>query len=365
MTVDWDLGPVIAAFFNAALDLAPWTTALDLLGAATGSVGACLLPVEGPSIPFAHSAVLEPAYLAYWNQGWVHRDERFRAVPALRQKHCATEFDFTTPEEMAKHPYWQEFLAPHGLQWFAGVSVTFGATLWCIAIQRSPAQGPFVAEEQAMLGRLSSHVSSAGLLADTFSRARREGLLAAFNMNRRAVLLVGAAGEVVAVNESAEALLGPDLQIAQGRIRSYDRKATAELAGAIETLVREGTCPFTPAIVRLPRRERRPLIAYLAKPSAEVAHPFATVLVTLLDLDDVASSREAALMTCFELTRAEARLAAELASGCPLDEAARRIGVAYETARTQLRGVFEKLDIHRQSELAATVTMLAERTRSS
>jgi DNA-binding CsgD family transcriptional regulator len=51
------------------------------------------------------------------------------------------------------------------------------------------------------------------------------------------------------------------------------------------------------------------------------------------------------------LTGAEARLAASLAQGFGVVEAARRLGITPNTARTQLKTVFAKLGVDRQAGL--------------
>jgi DNA-binding CsgD family transcriptional regulator len=57
----------------------------------------------------------------------------------------------------------------------------------------------------------------------------------------------------------------------------------------------------------------------------------------------------------FQLTPAEAALAAQLAQGAALADAARLLGIAYNTARSHLRAIFAKTGTHRQVEL---VTLL-------
>jgi DNA-binding CsgD family transcriptional regulator/PAS domain-containing protein len=61
------------------------------------------------------------------------------------------------------------------------------------------------------------------------------------------------------------------------------------------------------------------------------------------------------LRQLFDLTAAEADLAFLLASGLSLSQAAARRGVTYETARWQLKSVFAKTKVRRQSELVSTL----------
>jgi DNA-binding CsgD family transcriptional regulator len=58
----------------------------------------------------------------------------------------------------------------------------------------------------------------------------------------------------------------------------------------------------------------------------------------------------------YGLTAAEARLACEMIGGSSLQDAADRFGVAIGTARNQLKQVFAKTDVNRQSELVRLLT---------
>jgi len=64
------------------------------------------------------------------------------------------------------------------------------------------------------------------------------------------------------------------------------------------------------------------------------------------------------LRDLFGLTAAEARLATVLARGMTLVEAAQAIGIAHNTAKVQLRSVFAKTGVHRQTQLVALIVSL-------
>src|SRR5690606_33122681 len=59
------------------------------------------------------------------------------------------------------------------------------------------------------------------------------------------------------------------------------------------------------------------------------------------------------------LTPAEARLAARLRFGLSLKEAAEELGISVNTARNQLKSVFEKLGVNRQADLVRHLAELA------
>ena len=80
------------------------------------------------------------------------------------------------------------------------------------------------------------------------------------------------------------------------------------------------------------------------------------LLLILADPRNRAAPHAGMLRLLFDLTPAEAMLAAELAAGHALRDAAARRSIAYSTARVYLRHIFAKTGCHRQSEL---MTLLA------
>ena len=66
-----------------------------------------------------------------------------------------------------------------------------------------------------------------------------------------------------------------------------------------------------------------------------------------------------ALMRSFGLTPAETRLALKLQVGLTLAECGRDLDISVNTARNQLRAIFDKLGLRRQSGLARTLAQLA------
>ena len=66
----------------------------------------------------------------------------------------------------------------------------------------------------------------------------------------------------------------------------------------------------------------------------------------------------------FTLTPAEARLAQCLLAGMSVKQAAKTLGIGYETARKTLKAVFEKTGTHRQSQLVLVLSGLLDSART-
>jgi DNA-binding CsgD family transcriptional regulator len=102
-----------------------------------------------------------------------------------------------------------------------------------------------------------------------------------------------------------------------------------------------------------------PIVTAAADPALVwMQGPERLVLAILRDFRPRAAPAAGALKSLFGLTKAEARLAAHLASGEALDSAAAALGIARETARVQLKSVFAKTGTHRQAELVALLAHL-------
>ncbi|TWC07570.1 DNA-binding CsgD family transcriptional regulator [Bradyrhizobium macuxiense] len=360
----WKLGAVEQAFADAALNYSPWETVLDTAAALTDSFGAILLPIKGgliPNVPFTQS--MNESADAYFRDGWYLRDERNLGINIMMQRGVTDDLDISGLDKIERHPYYQEFLAPHGLRWFAGVRVACGEDIWCLSLQRTIKQGPFSEAEKKQLAKLSNHLSAGAALARAMGSATTKGAVDAFEISRTAIVLINRMGEIFQANPCAELLLRGEVRIVKRRLVGKDLKANLSLERAIHDLLwRRDRGGFLPP-VPLPRLGRRPLLAYPAKLPSMTANAFADcqAIVILIDPDHVSRPAHATLQVAFGLSEAEARLAARLASGEALEEVTQRFGITKETGRNQLKSVFAKAGVHRQAELVALLAPLLDR----
>jgi DNA-binding CsgD family transcriptional regulator len=356
-----DFGNLTEAFMAAAVDRSRWDAAMDVAAKATDSFGAALVPVRGPTPAMPVSQSMLPIVDAFIRQNWVDRDERSRAIPALMRRGVACEFDFTTPEAMARSPFYQELLRPHGLQWFAGVRVGDREEVWCLGLQRSSVAGPFSQRELDRLAALSRSLAGAAELACAFGFQRIEAMFDAFEASHSAVAMIDRMGEVIRLNRAAERLLGSDLQIVRRRVVSWSREATQALDRALHDLIWRSSEASHPPVV-LPRQNGRPIVAYSSRLAGAAREGFALAqaFVVLVDLAARSTNIAGDLRRVFSLTGAEARLADRLPNEESLEAAAASLGIAYSTARNQLQAIYQKTDTHNQGQLAALIARLAK-----
>lgn len=351
----WDPEATHADFAEAALDPSLWRKALDRISAMTNSYGAVLLPVTGgvlPTVPFTEA--MAESVEAYVRDGWHMRDERHRGISIMRRCGVVDDLDLFSAEAMAKHPYYQEFLAPHRLRWFAGVRVSCGNALWCLSLQRTIDQAPFSETEKKRLAELSKGLSGSAAIAHALGASTAAGALEAFQISGTPVVLINRHGSVYEANESARRLLVGEIKIVNGRLVANSNEVTTAFDRAVHGLLNRPNGGLYPPIA-LPRKGRRPLLAYPTKLSSMTGNALADcqALVIFIDPDVGPRPKQTSLQLLFRLTEAEARLAAQLASGESLETVAERLGIAKETSRSQLKSIFVKTGVHRQAELVA------------
>jgi len=356
-----DLAGLTDAFCAAATNPALWESAMDTAAQVTGSTGAALLPVRGhlPSVPISQS--VGELFSAYFHDGWHRHDPRHAGIPALIRRGVMTDFDVGPPDEFVRTPIYRELCAPLGLRWVAGVKVAAGDDLWCLAIQRSADEGPFAPRDVRRLTALSKSLSAAAATARAFGFARAEAALHAFEISGSAVVLFDRCGEVFRINKAAEGLLGHDLQIVRKRLVSRDQDATAALDHALHALLWHPSGGSLQPPISLRRRDGHPILAYLSRLSGIAADCFAPCqsVAVLVDLEARVRLVERDVMSVFNLTPAEARLAARLSSGDSIDEIAAELGITYETSRKQLKSIFQKTDTNRQAQLVALLAQVS------
>ena len=179
-----------------------------------------------------------------------------------------------------------------------------------------------------------------------------------------AAILVDANAKVVGLNARAEGLLGTDLVLRGGGVVASDPASDKLLQDLVRAALSCG--PLTtnillpPAVVQ--QRDRRPIVVQ-ALPSSGLLGPAGQHTRAILLLTCLASAPEvpeSRLILLFRLTPAEARIAAKLGTGEPLEVVADNLRISLGTARNQLKAVFAKTETSRQAELVALLWRISD-----
>lgn len=229
-------------------------------------------------------------------------------------------------------------------------------------VQRGRRAGSFSADDEAFVRRIAPHLQRAvqvrRLMGEAFDSRRASET--ALNELRLGVILLDATGKPCFINSEAEELtrvFGVKLGAAGLALpaRADDgmlRSMIARAIGGDEPRIAVGS----EMVVNTPTGMLQIRVCPISQ-SANRVFSWSTGARTIVLLVRPGPIRVSWRQTAaqWRLTRAEAILATRLAEGLTVQEAAEQLGISANTARSQLKAVFAKVGVQRQSQLVALI----------
>jgi DNA-binding CsgD family transcriptional regulator len=235
-----------------------------------------------------------------------------------------------------------------------------------LLIQRTKNQGHYNREETDQINDLVMHVRRAVRLQTQFSALKHqsEALQQALDIQAQPFALLDAKGTLVHISQEAELLIAAHPRMALG-----NRKLTFQDSRQHSALLRQLAQVTHPnpafrgsggviAVALNNHLSTRCLVSPMhpgAAPNGFNTHPTPLAIVYFQDpLGDIEVDLDS-LMQLFELSEAEARVAAGIAQGLSPQQIADNHFLSVHTVRTQLKNTFQKTGTMRQTELAKLV----------
>jgi DNA-binding CsgD family transcriptional regulator len=195
-------------------------------------------------------------------------------------------------------------------------------------------------------GRLDLHASSVSSIPDIV-----RGSLAGFNC---AAAALNETRHVVGQNQSFAGCLNDGMAVRHGVLMFDDRAKHHALA----ELVVHDDCDVAPLFMTVARPSGRRSLLVQARPLRIEASPQRLILMLVLDPHEQIERRCVAALISLGLTPAEARTAVLIAEGASPKDVASVIKIQTSTVRSQIKAIYAKLDVCRQSELTRLVHMV-------
>lgn len=257
-------------------------------------------------------------------------------------------------DEFRRTEFYQDYLRRTGVFYgLGGLVERADGRIAVFGVQRGYEDGRFEAESVDLVSALMPHLKRAYRLSSAIGRAQRERATfeETLQVVPQSVLIVDRDGHLVFANRAAERLLAAAdaIRLVSGRLAAAHRDDQAALAGLFNPV---GVLEGTPAVAALRRpQNRRPLLVQAQPLRLHGRWDPAGRVVLLIDVDSPRPPSPDRLAALFDLTAAEARLWADLATGATLADIAARRKVSVNTLRVQLARVFAKVGVHRQADL--------------
>ena len=362
---------LVDRIYAAAEAPALWPDALDGIAAATGSAASILYRnmdarEGGVDVAVRISPDAAEAYQQYFHKldPWGNSS---RAAALVKPGAVVDGDELISRADLHTTEYYNDFAKPNGLtRVLAGIISKHDSFASVISLVRDDGATEHGIEDRRLLTALMPHLTRA---VQIHRRLLPVSVLDGAAVDALDCLVSGVAlldgsGRTIFINRAAERLLRQrdGLGIEHGclvaslpqerdALRVLIAQAAQTTAG--RSLRAGGALPISRPSMR---RSYNVLVTPLGRRHTSLHGPEAAVAVFISDPEEAVTSEMAALVRLFRLTPAEARLAAGIATGAPLNDVADALGIGRETARTQLRSVFAKTGTTRQAELVRIIT---------
>jgi DNA-binding CsgD family transcriptional regulator len=356
------LDRLLGAIYEGSMESPPWQTALQMLRDALHATHVTLI-LRPPSSDNTGVMINTGSVTT---QGIESYETHFFAVDPFVK---LTEGEVVTAEELIGKQWlqstvYQEYLRPLDIRHLLGADIYTKEGIECrLRITRPHSAQPFSAEDKALCAFLLPHLKRSIQLHARLDFLECERQLFAGTLNRMQLGMISFSqnGTILETNQEARRILAEKdgLWLAGNNICVEVTQEGRELQRMVRQALAGTPSEQSPAVVEalsITRPSGRSKLGVLVRTiplgawSESRQRP--AVAVFLRDPESNAAQPSHELVRrLFGLTRMEAALALLLADGLTLDEAAEKMDVRRNTARTHLRSIFCKTGVTRQTML--------------
>lgn len=333
-----------------------WSDALSKLADATGAASAEFLTFSRSGEPLYKTTPASREALSNWIESGRWREcEKPRIFVERAYQGFRFDAEVLTPAEIARDPA-NPHLSKYGLGGQVASIITLPTgDLGCFTFERWLRDGPPDSRMVSILDEHRPHLARAALIAARLELEKAQMVVSALSAVGIPAAVLRGDGRVATTNNLLDAM--PDLVRAEafGRIALVDKRADVLFKTAIESAHVTGQAAVRS--IGIPASKgKQPFVVHILplRRNARDLFPGGELMVAVTVLDPIGGAPPPSILSAlFDLSPAEAKLAAGLVEGRALKDVAANMKVTYSTARTYLGRVFEKTGTKRQSELVA------------
>jgi DNA-binding NarL/FixJ family response regulator len=295
----------------------------------------------------------------YAAKGWPAKTDR--PFKLLQAQHAGFlgDLDVYTREELDNEPVYRDYLRPRGLGWGAAtaIEVPCGNTL-IVDVERRWESGPVDAATLARLDQLRPHLARAALISARLSLERARVASATLELLGLPAAVISDSLNLLAANPRLEALVPRVVQDRRDRVRLAQPSADALFQQALSEALTAAAAGAVHSIPIPAAGDEKPYIVHLVPIRRQARDVFAraSAMMIVMPIGEQGVPSVAVIQSLFDLTAAEARVAAAVAQCREVSDIAAQSGVSKETVRTQVKSVLAKTGLRRQSELVALLS---------
>lgn len=357
------LADLVGAIYAGAMESPPWQGLLELLLPQLGASSIVLMlrpPGPDNSGSMIHSGSHDMAAKESYEKHYFAIDPFVR----LEEGQVVTVEELIGAEQWLQSPIYRDYMRQIDVRHILGADVYTREGVECrLRATRGHGAAPFGDDDKALLHSLLPHLKRAIQLHSRLDSLECERQVFAGTVNRMllGMLSISQTGEIIEMNPEARRILAQKdgLWLSGHTLCVESTKERRELHRAIQQAMpgnfgSEGPAVIEAMPVTRPSGNSRLVLMVRSIPPGRWSESRARPAVAVFIRDPDASAPQSAhemTRRLFGLTRVEARLALLLVDGLTLDEAATRMTIRRNTARTHLRAIFCKTGVTRQTLL--------------
>jgi DNA-binding CsgD family transcriptional regulator/PAS domain-containing protein len=360
---------LVSAIYDAANDPALWSEFLSRLAEAFNGRGAAirLLDPHSHYPSFSASHGYDKSFTQEYVNHYYQTDVSIQLLEQAAEGTVRTRSEQLLNKDFHNTEYYQDFARRwHIYDMLGGYFIKQREFNARIGVHRPKSAPSFSKEDKHLLSLLIPHLQRAFMISRHMQtiKAQQESSHDALDHLPFGIVLVDGSGKPLVVNQQAEALSKQDggitikaegitaassddtqalKQLIQQAIQGQEGKAYQ--GGALSIARAGSSLPLS--IMVTPHNSVQPVLGFAGSQAAAI--------VFISDPAQQQSISPEILSALYGLTKAEARLAKELALGHTLDEISDIYQVSKHTLRAQLKTTFNKTGLSRQADLVRLV----------
>jgi DNA-binding CsgD family transcriptional regulator len=340
---------------SAAILTEGWEAALARFAHAAGARDAVLMRNRRQGMVAAVTSAEVAGAVAEFAAGRCPPNSRYLRINALYSGFRIDHDDYSD-DELARDPYYQEFLRPNGMFWHVNTILAPGPDEYVeLSLKRRPEVGPYQPTDKSMLNSVLPELHAAARIAKGILDAEARGM--AWLLGRRGgpIIELDHRGRVLPGQSAGDGNPACPIRIMRQRLVATDRAEQLAVDRAVAHAI---TPPGRIGLAALTGADgRRYLLQVHPVPGrARDIFSSATALALLIARDSgpaLLRTDLSGLRGAYGLTEQEANVAALLAEGLDIDGIAARLRIRSNTVRSYLKNALQKTGTTRQAELVA------------
>jgi DNA-binding CsgD family transcriptional regulator len=354
----------VSEFMNAAIIGDSWEAALGRLAGQAEVTGAVLMCYNAHRLMTAiPSAGLASMYEDFFS-GKSPPCSRLKRVKLGMAEGFRLDHDDYSDAELARDPFYQEFLRPQNAFWNAVVKLAPGPEAWGVELgfKRELKAGPYTSSERAALNSALPCLRTAARIAQRVQDARAEGVLQAVSARGDLLFELDAWGQVRREHGgSCGRENGFPTRIVRHRLAGTDHTTQAAIDRAVHMAIGEFARPASGVLETADGKRHLLHVVPVKGKAQDIFIGTAAIAILFADISAPRSGgRVTVLRNLLSLTQREAEITCLIGDGLSPAGVAQRLRIGVGTVRTHLKSTFEKSGTSRQSEPVALLYRLRE-----